>query len=72
MSNDRAQELTAKINESITALCAESDAAKQSEIYLAWLSTVSRFYNIPSVIACSSGRKRQRQPALPGSTLGNH
>jgi antirestriction protein ArdC len=44
MSNDRAQELSAKINESITALCAETDAAKQSEIYLAWLSTVSRFY----------------------------
>jgi len=31
MSNDRAQELTAKINQSITALCAETDAAKQSE-----------------------------------------
>ena len=44
MSNDRAQELTAKINESITGLCAETDAAKQSETYLAWLSTVSRFY----------------------------
>ena len=44
MSNDRAQELTAKINQSITALCAETDAAKQSETYLAWLSTVSRFY----------------------------
>jgi hypothetical protein len=44
MSNDKAQELIAKINESITALCAETDAAKQSETYLAWLSTVSRFY----------------------------
>jgi hypothetical protein len=33
-----------KINESITALCAETDAAKQSENYLAWLSTVSRSY----------------------------
>ena len=44
VSNDRAQELTAKINQSITALCAETDAAKQSETYLAWLSTVSRFY----------------------------
>jgi antirestriction protein ArdC len=44
MSNDKAQELTAKINQSITALCAETDAAKQSETYLAWLSTVSRFY----------------------------
>jgi DNA transposition AAA+ family ATPase len=31
MSNDRAQELTAKINQSITALCAETDAPKQSE-----------------------------------------
>jgi hypothetical protein len=44
MSNDSAQELTATINQSITALCAETDAAKQSETYLAWLSTVSRFY----------------------------
>ena len=44
MSNDKAQELTARINESITALCAETDAAKQSETYLAWLSSVSRFY----------------------------
>jgi hypothetical protein len=44
MNNDSAQELTAKINESITALCAETDAAKQSEIHLAWLSTVSPCY----------------------------
>ena len=44
MNNDRAQELTAKINQSITALCAETDAAMQSETYLSWLSTVSRFY----------------------------
>ena len=50
MSNDRAQELTAKINQSITALCAETDAAKQSETYLAWLSTVSRFYKFPSYV----------------------
>jgi hypothetical protein len=72
MSNDRAQELTAKINQSITALCAETDAAKQSETYLAWLSTVSRFYKYSLAIAFSSGRKRPRRPALPGSTHGNH
>ena len=50
MSNDRAQELTAKINQSITALCAETDAAKQSETYLAWLSTVSRFYYLIAAV----------------------
>ena len=44
MSNDKAQELTTKINDSITALCAETDAAKQSQTYTAWLSTMSRFY----------------------------
>jgi hypothetical protein len=52
MSNDRALELTAKINQSITALCAETDAAKQSETYLAWLSTVSRFYRY-SFLCCA-------------------
>src|SRR5580704_15177619 len=45
MNNDRAQELTAQITESINALCAETDAAKQSAIYRAWLSTLSRFHN---------------------------
>src|SRR5271155_466864 len=44
MSNDKAQELTEQINNSIVALCAETDAAKQSATYRAWLSTVSRFY----------------------------
>lgn len=44
MSNDKAQELTAKISDSITALCAETDAAKQSTTYTAWLSTMSRFH----------------------------
>jgi antirestriction protein ArdC len=42
---DRAHELTDKINESITALCAETDAAKQDETYRAWLHTMSRFYS---------------------------
>jgi antirestriction protein ArdC len=45
MNNDKAQELTAKITESINALCAETDAAKQSAIYRAWLSTLSHFHN---------------------------
>ena len=45
MNNDKAQELTAKITESINALCAETDAAKQSAIYRAWLSTLSRFHS---------------------------
>jgi antirestriction protein ArdC len=42
---DHTQELTDKINESITALCAETDAAKQNETYRAWLNTLSRFYS---------------------------
>jgi len=45
MNNDKTQQLTAKITESINALCAETDAAKQSAIYRAWLSTLSRFHN---------------------------
>jgi hypothetical protein len=57
MSNDRAQELTAKINQSITALCAETDAAKQSETYLAWLSTVSRFYKYSFL--CKAQHKKE-------------
>jgi hypothetical protein len=44
MSTDKAQELTEQINNSMAALCAETDAAKQSATYRAWLSTVSRFY----------------------------
>jgi hypothetical protein len=44
MNNDKTQQLTAKITESINALCAETDAAKQSAIYRAWLSTLSRFH----------------------------
>ena len=45
MNNDKAQELTTKITESINALCAETDAAKQSAIYREWLSTLSRFHD---------------------------
>ena len=44
-NTDKSQELTDKINESITALCAETDAAKQNETYRAWLHTLSRFYS---------------------------
>jgi hypothetical protein len=44
-NTDQTQELTDKINESITALCAETDAAKQNETYRAWLDTLSRFYS---------------------------
>jgi hypothetical protein len=40
MSNDKAQELTKTINDSIATLCAETDAAKQSATYKAWLNTV--------------------------------
>jgi hypothetical protein len=44
-SSDKTQELTQKINDSITELCAQTDAAKQSETYRAWLRTLSRFYS---------------------------
>jgi hypothetical protein len=44
-STEKTQELTQKINDSIAALCAETDAAKQSETYRAWLKTLSRFYS---------------------------
>jgi antirestriction protein ArdC len=44
-NTDHTQELTDKINESITKLCAETHAAKQNETYRAWLNTLSRFYS---------------------------
>lgn len=44
-NTDKTQDLTDKINESITALCAETDAARQDETYRAWLQTLSRFYS---------------------------
>jgi N-terminal domain of anti-restriction factor ArdC/IrrE N-terminal-like domain len=44
-SSDQTQELTQKINDSITQLCAETDAAKQSETYRSWLRTLGRFYS---------------------------
>ena len=44
-NSDKTQELTDKINESITTLCAETDAAKQNETYRAWLNTLSHFYS---------------------------
>ncbi|MGB7986987.1 MAG: ArdC-like ssDNA-binding domain-containing protein [Terracidiphilus sp.] len=45
MSNDKAQELTKTINDSIATLCAQTDAAKQSATYKAWLNTASRFHS---------------------------
>lgn len=44
-NTDKTQELNDKINESITALCVETDTAKQDETYRAWLQTLSRFYS---------------------------
>jgi antirestriction protein ArdC len=44
-NTDQTQELTNKINESITTLCAETDTAKQNETYRAWIRTLSRFYS---------------------------
>src|SRR5258707_6113265 len=44
-NSDKTQELTQKINDSIAALCAETDTARQSETYRAWLRTLSRFYS---------------------------
>jgi hypothetical protein len=81
MNNDKAQELTTKITESINALCAETDAAKQSAIYRAWLSTLSRFHKYsywggyrpttPGGIASSFGLRPRKLRALQDSTLGN-
>ncbi len=42
-NTDQTQELIDKINESITALCAETDAAKQNETYRAWLPHLEPF-----------------------------
>ena len=42
-NTDQTQELTDKINESITALCAETDTAKQNETYRAWLPHLEPF-----------------------------
>ena len=44
MSNTHAAELTASIAASIAALCVETDAARQSATYRAWLKTMSAFY----------------------------
>ena len=44
-NTEHTQELTDKINESIAAVCAETDTAKQNESYRAWLRTLSRFYS---------------------------
>jgi len=45
MSNDKAQELTKTINDSISTLCAETDAAKQSATYKA-CSTLLAFLSL--------------------------
>jgi hypothetical protein len=45
MTADKAQELILKINETIAALRAETDAAKQSATFKAWLDTLSRFHH---------------------------
>jgi hypothetical protein len=45
MTTDKAQKLTAQISASIEQLCKETDAATQSAMYRASLSTMSRFYN---------------------------
>jgi antirestriction factor ArdC-like protein len=44
MSNEKATDLTASITASIANLCAETDNAKKSATYIAWLKTMSAFY----------------------------
>jgi hypothetical protein len=44
MSSEKANDLTASISASIATLCAETDAAKKSATYTAWLKTMSAFY----------------------------
>jgi len=44
MTTNTTQELTAQMDAAIEQLSKETDAAKQSEVYRAWLSAMSRFY----------------------------
>lgn len=44
MTTDKAQQLTTKINAAIEQLSNETDTAKQSEQYRAWLTAMSRFH----------------------------
>jgi hypothetical protein len=55
MSNDKAQELTAKISESITALCAETDAAEGGETLLPLLEKAAAQLNITLVYKAIAG-----------------
>jgi N-terminal domain of anti-restriction factor ArdC len=63
MSNDKAKELNAKISDTITALCAETDAAAQSETFRKYLTTFSRFYKYSFgntlLIACQAPEATQ-------------
>ena len=45
MNTTTAQDLTATIDQSIKALAAETDAARQNEAFRLWLTTMSRFYS---------------------------
>jgi hypothetical protein len=45
MNTTTAQDLTAAIDQSIKALAAETDAARQNEAFRLWLTTMSRFYS---------------------------
>jgi len=45
MNTATAQDLTATIDQSIKALAAETDAARQNEAFRLWLTTMSRFYS---------------------------
>ena len=45
MNTTTAQDLTAAIDQSIQALAAETDAARQNEAFRLWLTTMSRFYS---------------------------
>lgn len=45
MTTDKARELTAQIENTVNALAEETDAARKSETFLRWLTTMAQFHN---------------------------
>jgi hypothetical protein len=45
MTSDKARSLTEQIEASVNQLAAETDAARQSELFKTWLSAMAQFSN---------------------------
>jgi hypothetical protein len=45
MTTDKARELATQIENTVNALAEETDAARKSETFLRWLTTMAQFYN---------------------------